>query len=135
MKSIANFEGTKTFRIIGQAPFARSAFLVHNTKRDSKSRLHEITNMAKSEMPKTNRKKKILLRSFRNLFPLQIESFESIARAADDGKDVEEDIDDVQIEIESSKNVLFWRNGILVFAAQHQLRIEDQINGEEESAE
>lgn len=58
-----------------------------------------------------------------------------ISGAANNSQDVEEDVDDIQVKVQCGKYVLFRRNGIFVFATQHQLRIEDQINREEQSAQ
>jgi len=47
-----------------------------------------------------------------------------ITRTADQGQDIHEDVDDVQVEVEGSEDVLFGTDAVLVFAAHHQLRIE-----------
>ena len=53
----------------------------------------------------------------------------------DKSKNVEEDVDNVQVEIESGKDVLFGWNRVLVLASEHQLSVKDQVDGKEESAE
>lgn len=50
-----------------------------------------------------------------------------VTRSTDDGQDVEEDIDNVKVEVESRKDVLFWRDGILVSSTDHHLRVKHQV--------
>lgn len=55
--------------------------------------------------------------------------------AANDLQEVQEDVDDVEIEIERREDVLLRRDGVLMFAAHHELDIEDQVAAEDEGAD
>lgn len=46
-----------------------------------------------------------------------------IPARTDDGENVQEDIDDVQVQCERAENVLFWAYGVFVGAAHHHLCI------------
>ena len=48
-----------------------------------------------------------------------------VTRATNYSQDVQEDVDNVQIEIQSREDILFRRDGVLVFPTEHQLGIED----------
>ena len=49
-------------------------------------------------------------------------------------EEVEEEVDDVQVEVEGREDVLLRTEGVLVFAAQHDLGVVDQVEGEDEAA-
>lgn len=53
-------------------------------------------------------------------------------RSSNDGKNVEEDVDDVQVQVKSTKDVFLWTQGQFLVAKQ-QLRIHGQETGEEQS--
>lgn len=53
----------------------------------------------------------------------------------DDGQDVQEDVDDVQVQVEGCEDVLLGGDAVLVLAAHHQLRVVHQVDGEQQSAE
>lgn len=57
------------------------------------------------------------------------------ARVANDGEDVSEKIDHIQVDVEGGEDVFLRRDGVLVFAADHQLHVEHQVEAEEESAQ
>ena len=46
---------------------------------------------------------------------------------AEDGEDVHEEVDDVQVEVEGGKDVLLGAEGILVAPPHHQLRVVDDV--------
>lgn len=61
--------------------------------------------------------------------------FDLVAGPANYSQNVEKNVDDVQVEVEGGKDVLFRGDGILVLPSQHQLRVEDEIDGEKEGAQ
>lgn len=58
-----------------------------------------------------------------------------ISRSSNDGENVDEDIDDVQVQVKGSEDVFFRGDGVLVFPAQHQLSVVDEVKGEQKSTE
>lgn len=58
-----------------------------------------------------------------------------ISWSSDDGKDVDEDVDDVQVQVKGGEDVLFRGDGVLVFPAQHQLSVVDEVKGEQKSTD
>ena len=49
-------------------------------------------------------------------------------------EDVEKEVDNVQVDIEGSEDVLLRTEGVLVFPAHHDLSVVDQIEREDEAA-
>ena len=47
-------------------------------------------------------------------------------------EDIQEDVDDVQVESQSSKDILLGRDGVLVVPSHHHLSVVHQVEGEEE---
>lgn len=60
-----------------------------------------------------------------------LEGGASFTGASHDSQDVEEYVDDVSVEVESSKNVLLWTQGQLL-VAQEKLSVHGQKAGEEQ---
>ena len=52
----------------------------------------------------------------------------------EDGEDVEEEVDDVQVEVEGGEDVLLRAEGVLVLPTQHDLRVVDQVEREDQTA-
>lgn len=48
-----------------------------------------------------------------------------VACFAQNGQNVNENVDDIQVDVEGGENVFFRRNRVLVVAADHQLRVVD----------
>ena len=48
-------------------------------------------------------------------------------------KDVHEEVDDVKIEIESSKDIFLWTERILVAATDHELGVVDDVQAEDDA--
>jgi len=48
-------------------------------------------------------------------------------RGTDDGEDIHENVDDVHVNVESGKDVLLRRNGVLVVATDHHLGIVNEV--------
>lgn len=53
---------------------------------------------------------------------------------SDNRQNIDEDIDNVQVQSDRSKNILFGTNRMLVSAAHHHLSVVDQVNTEEQSS-
>lgn len=53
-----------------------------------------------------------------------------ILSARDKSQDHEEEINDVNVNVEGSQDVVLGRNGELVLATKHELRVEDEIHRE-----
>ena len=51
---------------------------------------------------------------------------ELIFSQANDHKEVSEQVDDIDVEVECREDVLLWTDGILLLPAHHQLRGRDQ---------
>ena len=47
----------------------------------------------------------------------------------------EEQVDYVHVQIQSSKNIFFRRNGVSMITSHQQLRVDDQVNWEDGSAQ
>lgn len=58
-------------------------------------------------------------------------SFPLIPGVAQNGQNIHEDVDNVHVKIQCSKDVLLGTDGILVLAAHHHLCIVDQIEAKE----
>ena len=48
----------------------------------------------------------------------------------EDGQDVEEEVDDVQLEVEGGEDVLLRAERVLVLAPEHQLGVVHKVEGE-----
>ena len=46
---------------------------------------------------------------------------------SNDGEDEEEEVDDVEVQVESGEDVLLRRDGVLVLTTHHQLSVEDDV--------
>lgn len=53
-----------------------------------------------------------------------------ILSARDESQDHEEEINDVNVNVERSQDVVLGRDGELVLATKHELRVEDEIHRE-----
>lgn len=53
----------------------------------------------------------------------------------EDGQDVEEEVDDVQVEVEGGEDVLLGAEGVLVLAAHHELRVVHDVEREHQGAQ
>lgn len=58
-----------------------------------------------------------------------------VSDGSDDGQDIDEQVDYVQVEVESSEDVLLGWQGVLVLTAHHQLSVVDEVEREEKRAE
>lgn len=58
-----------------------------------------------------------------------------VSWGADDGQDVDEEVDDIHIQVERGEHVLFGRDGVLVVPAEHDLSVVHDVDGEQQSAE
>ena len=58
------------------------------------------------------------------IFPMTLDLVTSIAN---DGKDKEKEVDDVQVEIEGGKDVFFRGQAVFVLPSQHQLGVKHQV--------
>ena len=52
--------------------------------------------------------------------------------SSDNHEDVHEEVDDVEIDVESSEDVLLRTEGVLVLAPHHQLGVIHDVQGEDE---
>ena len=50
-------------------------------------------------------------------------------------KEVEKDVDDVEVDAQGCKDVLVRRDGVLVVAADQELDVEEQKSGEDDDAD
>lgn len=66
-----------------------------------------------------------------HLPPVQVEGVASFTGAPHNSEDVEENVDDVSVEVEGSKNVFLWTQSQF-FVAQEELGIYGQEAGEEQ---
>lgn len=57
-----------------------------------------------------------------------------ITRCSNNTQYVNEDVDDIKVEVQGSKNVLLRRDAVLVFSTHHHLSIIDEIKREEKSS-
>lgn len=53
-----------------------------------------------------------------------------ILSARDESQDHEEEINDVNVNVERSQDVVLGRDGELVLSTKHELRVEDEIHRE-----
>ena len=56
----------------------------------------------------------------------------SIFGSPEDGQDVEEEVDDVQVEVESGEDVLLRAERVLVLAPEHQLGVVHDVQREDD---
>jgi hypothetical protein len=57
-----------------------------------------------------------------------------ISGCSNDSENVKEQVNNVHVQVESCKNVLFRGNGVFMIPSHHHLRVVNYINGEEESS-
>ena len=50
-----------------------------------------------------------------------------IATLTDDGENEKEEVDDVEVEVESGEDVFLRRDRVLVLSANHQLSVKHQV--------
>merc|ERR1712113_799304 len=61
--------------------------------------------------------------------------FDSFLRSPNNPKDVEEDVENVEVDGDGCENVLLGGDRVLVVATHHHLSIVDEIDGEDEDAD
>lgn len=66
---------------------------------------------------------------------LEVRGYLISIRRLDNAQDVDEQVDDVQVQVEGGKDVLLGRDGHLVSAAHHELRVVDEVQAEEHGTE
>lgn len=54
-----------------------------------------------------------------------------VSRRADDSQDVEEDVDDIEVQVQRRKDVFLGGDGVLVVTSHHELRVVDEVDGED----
>ena len=59
----------------------------------------------------------------------------SPTRYPDDEEDVPEEVDDVQVDVEGGKDVFLRTEGVLVFAAHHELCVVHDVQREDQSSD
>ena len=54
--------------------------------------------------------------------------------SAKDGKEIKEEVDDVQVKVQGGEDVLLGTEGVLVVAAEHDLGVVDDVQREDDRA-
>lgn len=58
-----------------------------------------------------------------------------VSRIPDNRQNVHENVDNVHVQVQRSKDILLWRYGVLVLATHHHLRVVDQVEAEQQSTQ
>merc|ERR1719445_933533 len=69
------------------------------------------------------------------ILPLSLDVSSLVSAVSNNLEDVHEQVDDVKIEVESSKDVFLGAERILVAATDHQLGVVDDVQTEDDAAD
>lgn len=58
-----------------------------------------------------------------------------VSGGTNDGQNVQEDVDYIQVQVEGCEDVFLGGDAVLVLASHHQLGVVDQVEGEQQSAQ